>query len=123
MDERKRARARGVLGEVRAEQFLLARGMEIVERNAELAGAEIDLIARDGKTVVFVEVKTRSGARGVPGRMAVTPAKQRRICRGALAYLARSGLMGAQARFDVIEIQGERVTHIENAFPYQGPAL
>ena len=122
MDERKRARARGVLGEVRAEQFLRSRGMEILARNATWGGAEIDLIARDGGAVVFVEVKTRASARGTPGRMAVTPAKQRRICRGALAYLAGNGLMGAQARFDVIEIQGENVTHIPNAFPYQGPA-
>ena len=122
MEERKRARALGVLGEVRAEQFLVSRGMRILERNARLAGAEIDLIARDADTVVFIEVKARSEARGVPGRIAVTPAKQRRISRGALTYLARNGLMGAKARFDVIEIQGERVTHIPNAFPYQGPA-
>ena len=123
MDEKRRARARGVLGEVRAEQFLQSRGMEILARNAVFPGAEIDLIARDGRTVVFVEVKTRASARGAAGRMAVTPAKQRRICRGALAYLAESGQMDAPARFDVIEIQGERVTHIPDAFPYQGPTF
>lgn len=122
MEDRRHARARGALGEVRAEQFLCSRGMEILARNAVFPGAEIDLIARDGQTIVFIEVKTRLSSRGASGREAVTPAKQRRICQGALAYLAQNGLMSAQARFDVIEIQGERVTHIPNAFPYQGPA-
>ncbi len=120
MDGRRQARALGALGEVRAEQLLLERGMEILARNARVGGAEIDLIARDGQTVVFVEVKTRS--RGAPGREAVTAAKRRRISRGALAYLAENGLLGAPARFDVIEVQGARATHLIDAFPYEGPA-
>ncbi len=115
-----RARTRGKLGEVRAEQLLEEKGYEILTRNFAAPGAEIDLIAGDGHVIVFVEVKTRTGR--MPGREAVTPAKQKRICRGAMYYLMRNGLMNRQARFDVIEIQGERVTHIENAFAYQGPA-
>ncbi len=113
--------ARGRLGEVRAEQLLLEKGYAILARNAKFPGSEIDLIAGDGDVIVFVEVKTRTG-RFAAGREAVTPAKQRRICAGAMYYLMRNGLMNRQARFDVIEIQGERVTHVENAFPYQGPA-
>ena len=112
----------GSLGEIRAEQLLAQKGYEILARNVVLPGSEIDLIARDGSVIVFVEVKTRTGS-SAPGRAAVTPAKQKRICRGAVYYLMRNGLMNRQARFDVIEIQGERVTHIENAFPYQGPAF
>lgn len=115
------ARLRGKLGEMRAEQALCEKGYEILARNVVCPGAEIDLVAMDGNTVVFVEVKTR--ARGVSGREAVTPAKQKRICKGAVYYLMQNSLMNRQARFDVIEIQGGRVTHIENAFPYQGPAL
>jgi len=114
--------ARGKLGEVRAEQFLTEKGFEILARNFVLRGSEIDLIVRDGDVIVFVEVKARTGGFSM-GREAVTPAKQRRICKGALYYLMKNGLMNRQARFDVVEIQGERVTHIANAFPYQGPAF
>ena len=112
---------RGRLGEVRAEQLLVQKGCEILARNVVLPGAEIDLIARDGQILVFVEVKTRTGSFSA-GREAVTIAKQRRICRGAMYYMMKNGLMNRQARFDVIEIQGECVTHIVNAFPHQGPA-
>ena len=114
---------RGMLAEVRAEQHLTAQGMTILARNAVFPGAEIDLIAADGQTIVFVEVKERKSARAGLGREAVTPAKQKRICKGALVYLAKNDLMDRQARFDVIEIQGERLTHIRDAFPYQGPAF
>ena len=116
-----KSHACGVLGEIRAEQILMDKGYAILARNYVSPGAEIDLIARDGSVIVFVEVKLRTG-RASSGRQAVTPAKQRRICKGALHYMMKSSLMNRQARFDVIEIQGERVTHIENAFMYQGPA-
>lgn len=114
--------AEGKLGEVRAEQYLAGLGYVILERNFKCVGAEIDLIARDGQTIVFIEVKTRMRALASSGREAVTAAKQRRICKGAMYYMMRRGLMNRQARFDVVEIQGTRVTHIPNAFPYQGPA-
>lgn len=122
-DEERRAasRVRGALGEVRAEQLLANQGMEILARRYVSPGSEIDLIALDGQTVVFVEVKTRGNARAGQGREAVTPAKQKRICKGALHFMAEHGLMDRQARFDVIEIQGERVTQIKNAFAYCGP--
>ena len=115
------AYARGRLGEMRAAQLLEARGCAILARNFVAPGAEIDLIAQDGDVIVFVEVKTRTGA--ASGRGAVTAAKQRRVCKGALYYLMRNGLMNRQARFDVIEIQGACATHIVDAFPYQGPAF
>lgn len=110
----------GALGEVRAEQYLVERGYQILARNAVFPGAEIDLIAQDGRGIVFVEVKTRTGGASY-GREAVTPAKQKRICKGALLYMAKNGLTERQARFDVIEIQSGRLTHIKDAFPYQGP--
>jgi len=113
---------RGALGEVRAEQYLAGKGYSILARNYVSPGSEIDLIAGNGRVIAFVEVKMRTG-RFAAGREAVTPAKQKRICKGALHYMMKNGLMNRQARFDVIEIQGERVTHIENAFMYQGPAF
>lgn len=116
------AYARGVLGEVRAEQFLCDKGYKILGRNVKSPGAEIDLIAADGGVIVFIEVKARTRS-GVSGREAVTAAKQKRICKGAIHYLMRHGLMNRQARFDVIEIQDGRITHIVNAFAYQGPVF
>ncbi len=117
----KDSRARGVLGEIRAEQLLAQKGFAILERNYRIPGAEIDLIAAREGLLVFAEIKLRRG--GAAGRMAVTAAKQRRVSLAALDYMAKNGLMEHQARFDVIEIQGTNVTHIENAFPYQGPAF
>lgn len=114
------SQVRGVLGEVRAEQMYVGQGFEILARNFHIPGAEIDLIARRDDLIVFVEVKLRKdGAQA--GRLAVTRDKQRRISSGALTYMTRNGLTTCQARFDVIEIQGERLTHIPDAFPYQGP--
>ena len=115
-------RVSGKLGEVRAEQFLIEKGCEMLARNVVSHGSEIDLVVRDGEVIAFVEVKVRTGNFSL-GREAVTVAKQRRISAGALHYMMKNGLMNRQARFDVIEIQGERVTHIVNAFPYQGPAF
>ena len=110
----------GALGEVRAEQVLCELGFDILERNYRIPGAEVDLIARQGELIVFAEVKLRK--RGAAyGRFSVTKEKQKRISRGALSYMAKNGLMRCQARFDVIEIQGEQITHIPDAFPYQGP--
>lgn len=123
MDRHMRSHMSGKLGEVRAEQFLQERGMRILARNEVCAGAEIDLIALDARVIAFIEVKTRSGSRSGMGREAVTSAKQRRICRGALMYMTKNGLTDRQARFDVLEIQDGRVTYIENAFPYCGPAF
>ena len=113
------AHAAGALSEIRAEQYLAAQGMTILARNVRAPGSELDLVAEEGSTLVFVEVKMRRSDRHGLGREAVTPAKQRRICRGALYYMMQNGLMNRQARFDVLEIQGERVTHIRDAFPYQ----
>ena len=115
-------KVRGKLGEIRAEQYLAQKGCEILARNVVAQGSEIDLVVRDGEMIVFVEVKARTGSFSM-GREAVTAAKQRRISKGALYYMMKNGLMNRQARFDVIEIQGERVTHIVDAFPYQGPAF
>ena len=116
------SRTRGMLGEIRAEQILVEKGYRILARNYVSPGSEIDLIAEQENVIVFIEVKMRTG-RASSGREAVTPAKQKRICKGALYYLMRNGLMNRQARFDVIEIQGERAAHIESAFEYQGPAF
>jgi putative endonuclease len=112
----------GAQGESRAAAYLVARGLSLVVQNLRNKGGEIDLVMREGAYTVFVEVKRRSDTRHGTGREAVTVAKQRRICSVALRYLAECGQVGAPVRFDVVEIHGERVTHLPNAFPYRPPA-
>jgi putative endonuclease len=110
----------GSRGEEAAERWLRRRGLEIVARGFRARCGEIDLIARDGSDVVFVEVKTRTNdAFGRPSE-AVNAQKRRRIARVASAFLVRSGWTERACRFDVVEVlpvgAGWRVTHIPDAF-------
>lgn len=100
--------------------FLAAQGMTILARNYAVRGAEIDVIAREGECIVFVEVKASSSEEmphGAP-RERVTPAKRRRICRAALRYLQENGLGDAAVRFDVAEVTPAGIAHIKAAFDY-----
>lgn len=112
----------GDRGEAAAARFLRRRGYKIVARGDRFAG-ELDIVAVDGRTVVFVEVKTRdSHVAGVPAA-AVDDEKQRRVSRSALAYLRRHDLLECSTRFDVVAITwpaGQRRPEIEHfvaAFP------
>ena len=113
-------RVLGRAGEEIAERWLRGAGLAIVARGFRARYGEIDLIARDGPMVVFVEVKTRTqGAFGRPAE-AVTATKRGRIARVASLFLARSGWSDRVCRFDVVEVVPEggrwRVTHIPDAF-------
>ena len=91
--------------------------MRVLERRFRLRIGEIDLIAERGELLVFVEVKARRGTTAGRPAEAVTPAKQRRLARVALAYLARRGWLDRPCRFDVVEVfEGGRMRHIEDAF-------
>ncbi|MDO3378815.1 YraN family protein [Geoalkalibacter halelectricus] len=110
----------GRWGEECAGAFLEEQGFELLERNVRTPLGEIDLIARQGRTLVFVEVKTRrTTAFGVP-QAAVTPRKQRQIIRAAQWCLGRGCYRGLQPRFDVVAVlavaSGPRIEHIVNAF-------
>jgi len=112
----------GHRGERAAARFLRKLGYRILHRQHTSRLGEIDLVARDGDQIVFVEVKTRkSNAAGDPVE-AVTHAKQRKLTQVALAYLKRYNLLESAARFDVIAIlwpeQGGKpvITHYKNAF-------
>lgn len=111
-------RALGTRGEEQALSYLEARGMTEVARNVRGAGAEIDLVMRDGRYLVFVEVKLRTGARMGLGREAVDAKKRARISRAALSYLVSTGSVDVPVRFDVVEIQEGRVHHIPAAFDF-----
>lgn len=110
----------GDRGEEAAEGFLRRRGYVIVERNFRCPLGEIDLIALERGTIVFVEVKTRrTHGFGSPAE-AVDRRKQQRLRRAAEVYLNRKRLHDRHARFDVVEVYWEdtvpRCELIANAF-------
>lgn len=107
-------RQTGNLGEDAVCEYLRAQGAEILARNFTVRGGEIDIIAREGEYLLFVEVKTRKPGAMVSGAAAVTAAKQRHIIYAAEQYLLRNP-MDLQPRFDVAEVEysGSFVRHIE----------
>lgn len=110
----------GALAEERAAVFLQARGMQILARNYRCRQGEIDLIARDGRYLVFVEVKYCSSARCADPLSAVNRAKQRKICRVADYFRFTQKVPDdVPVRYDVIGILGKKTAWIPDAFPHQ----
>lgn len=98
------AKELGRRGEDAASRFLYRRGYDILERNWTCAFGEVDIIARDGSALVFVEVKTRTGIeKGFPSE-AVGSKKRDRYEKIALAYLSDHGEDDISVRFDVVSI-------------------
>jgi len=122
----RRGQPLGDSGEKLAAEYLRGLGYKILERQQSSRIGEIDLIARDDDTIVFVEVKTRkSTMAGLPVE-AVTPHKQLQITRAALVYLKQNGLLECRTRFDVVAIllpagsAKPQITHYRNAFEASG---
>lgn len=96
------------------------RGYAILERRYRTNRGEIDIVARDGSAIVFVEVKARVTREFGTAAEAVTPRKQRQLARMAIEYLARHRLAGCPCRFDVVAIDGPpdqpAVTVFKSAF-------
>ena len=110
-------RAIGTAYEKLAAAYLEQHGMKILEYNYRRRSGEIDLIARDGRYLVFVEVKFRADDRQGTPLEAVDARKQRTIIRTAQHYLLHHGYgMETPCRFDVVGICKDVITHIENAF-------
>lgn len=109
-------RAMGAEGEAAACEALQCAGMTILERNYRRPTGEIDVIARDRRTIVFVEVKRRSSLRYGSPAEAVNRTKQQRIIRTAQIYLSENALDDASVRFDVVEVLPDAIRHIRNAF-------
>ena len=109
-------RAVGNLGEDAACDALRREGCEILARNFRRPTGEIDVVARDRKTVVFVEVKKRSSTRYGSPAEAVNEAKRRRIMRTAALYLAENRLDDAPVRFDIVEVLPGELRHLRAAF-------
>lgn len=114
----------GLWGEKTAERHLRRKGYRIVGERVRVGTRdELDLVARDGKTLVFVEVKTRAGeAFGRPSA-AVNKKKRHVLSRAAVRYLKKLRTPGVTFRFDIVEVVGvpgdrdPEIRHIENAFP------
>lgn len=110
----------GKIGEAVAVRYLRRQGYKILERNFRLRGGEIDIVARDGEQLVFVEVKTRSSNNQEFLRTSVNKGKEKRLSKTASYYLMKKKYGGLTSRFDVIFVVGSdgrlRIEHIKNAF-------
>ena len=112
----------GDRGEVAAARYLKRSGFRILERSHDSPLGEIDIIAVDSRTVVFVEVKTRTSADSGRPTDAIDANKQRRMTQAALAYLKSHRLLENAARFDVVAVtwpaneKRPQIEHFPNAF-------
>lgn len=110
----------GRTGEEQAVRFLVKAGYRIMDRNYRCPFGEIDIIALDGRTIVFVEVKSRRTESYGEPELAVGRDKQRKISRIALNYLQEKNLTSSNARFDVVALKilptGKQLKHIQDAF-------
>lgn len=108
--------AKGKLGEAKATEYLKSKGYKILVQNFKTKIGEIDIIASKDNFVVFVEVKARKNSDfGLP-REAVNYYKQRKIRMVATQYLKSTNKLNTPCRFDVVEILGDKIEHIENCF-------
>ena len=102
--------------ETRAAAYLQKQGYTIVRRNFRAPCGEIDIIARDGATLVFVEVKARRSDRYGGAKASITPAKISKITRTAQYYLKETRQSDTKVRFDVVFIENKMVDLYKNAF-------
>ncbi|MGB8657464.1 MAG: YraN family protein [Candidatus Zixiibacteriota bacterium] len=110
----------GRQGEDKAAEFLTGKGFLVLERNYRYGHKEIDLVARDGNTIVFVEVKAgRSKSFGAPEER-VNHRKQKNLIQAAQHYIQEQEISGCDFRFDVLALsygkEEEVIDHIRNAF-------
>ena len=110
----------GKRGETLAISFLKKNGYRIIESNFRCRYGEIDIIAQDGKTVAFIEVKTKTSNRFGSPTQAIDSRKQRQVSKTALAYISQKRLTNYSARFDVVGINikgsNSEIELIKNAF-------
>lgn len=106
----------GVSGEDRAASLLARSGMRLVERNYRCKVGELDIIALDGDTLVFVEVRSRQSAAFGSALDAVGWQKRRKVSRVALQYISARRPTFQTARFDVVAVTGSEVVHVRDAW-------
>ena len=112
----------GAAYEEQAASYLEHAGVHVICRNFRSRAGEIDLIGREGGTLVFVEVKYRSDVSSGMPEEALSFSKRRTISRVADFYRVRYKIRSdVPCRFDVIAFEGDRLRHYANAFPYVEP--
>jgi putative endonuclease len=107
---------RGAVAERDAAQLLIAAGYEIVERNYRCKAGELDIVARDGDVLVFVEVRSRSDDDHGDAVEMIGRRKQRRVIRVARCYLAAAAPAFERCRFDVVAITAGDAILLKDAF-------
>jgi len=105
----------GAAAEAQAAEFLAKQGLRLIERNFRVRGGEIDLICRDGATVVFVEVRLRRRADFGGAAASITSVKRSRLIMAARHWLARHGHECA-CRFDCVLMDGDHIEWLRDAF-------
>jgi putative endonuclease len=112
----------GRIGEAHAEKFLKQAGLKIIARNVRVGYDELDLIAKQGEVLIFVEVKTRASEDFGRPAAAVNRAKRKKLSRAAIHFMKRHKLRPPYIRFDIVEVIGDKpeVRHIQNAFTLEG---
>ncbi len=114
------AQRRGAAGEDVASRYLSSLGYAILDRNFRTRSGEVDIVARDRNTTVFVEVKRRETAGHGASVEFVSPSKMKKVVRAARLYAAKHGLSENVIRFDVVAIDvidgRERIQHHKGAF-------
>ncbi len=121
-------RALGQAAELQAERYLRRKGFRILDRNVRSPLGELDLVARSGQVLVFVEVKARRTSALGGAAYAVDGRKQAKLVRLAAQYLAQRKLSNRLCRFDVVLCREgtdspAHIEHIENAFQVSGEDL
>ena len=106
----------GNSGENIAAEYLQGKGYKIIERNVHLGAGELDIVAKFGDVIVFVEVKARNNYSYGSPLEAITNQKIKMLIKTAKQYIAFNHLYNIQVRFDVISIVGTEIEHIEDAF-------
>ena len=119
-------RRRHLAGETLAADYLTRRGCQILERNLRTPYGEIDLLVRDGNTVIFVEVKTRSSESWTRPAAAVNARKKRLLSQAAMDYVRRLRDPRVKLRFDIVEVlladgAVREVRHLPNSFSLSAP--
>ena len=115
-ENRMKNKVEGNIGEVLSVNFLKKQGYKILSINFKTKFGEIDIIAQDKDTIVFVEVKRRETLKFGRPIEAIDYRKELKIKRVAEYYLNKTKNYEVNVRFDVIEILGKEISHIKNAF-------
>lgn len=117
-----KSQKRGAKGERRAALYLRLHGYRIIERNWLFHRKEIDIIAKKGELLVFVEVKSRANMNGIAPQLSVTSEKRRNLITASKAYIAKHNIQRMVFRYDIIEVDLSKklplsgINHYEHAF-------